>query len=97
MLSTAREAIEKRLCLELTYDGLVRVVEVHAVGESSAGHLVMRVWQVEGGSSSNERLGWKMLRLDEARSLVLSGVPSCAPRPGFKRGDKQMRKILAEV
>jgi hypothetical protein len=97
MWNIAREAIEKRLCLELTYDGFVRVVEVHVVGESSAGHLVMRVWQIEGGSSSGEGPGWKLLRLEEARAPALSYLPSGAPRPGFKCGDKQLRKILAEV
>jgi hypothetical protein len=97
MWEVARDAIEKKLCLELTYDGFVRVVEVHAIGESSAGHIVMRVWQVEGGSVSNERVGWKMLRLDEIRSLAICATASEAPREGFKRGDRQMRKIFAEI
>jgi hypothetical protein len=97
MLDLAKEAIARKLCLELSYDGFIRVAEVHAIGESSAGHVVMRVWQVEGGSASNERMGWKMLRLDEVGSAVLSGVTSDAPRPGYKRGDRQMRVIFAEV
>ena len=97
MLDIAKQAIEKKLCLELSYDGFSRMVEVHAIGESSAGHVVMRAWQVEGGSVSNERMGWKMLRIDEVRSCILSGVSSDAPRPGFKRGDRQMRVIFAEV
>jgi hypothetical protein len=97
MWEVARDAIVKKLCLELTYDGFVRVVEVHAVGESNAGHIVMRVWQVEGGSVSNERVGWKMLLLDEIRSLAICATASKAPRAGFKRGDRQMRKIFAEI
>lgn len=97
MWEIAREAIEKKMCLELNYDGYARIVEVHAVGESSAGHMVMRVWQVQGGSSSNERQGWKMLRLDDARSLAISAISSDAPRDGYKRGDRQMRRIFAEV
>jgi hypothetical protein len=90
-------AIEKGVCLQLQYDGFSCLVEVHAIGESSAGHVVMRVWQVEGGSSSNERVGWKMLRIDEAHSVSLSEMRSDAPRVGYKRGDRQLRGIFAQI
>ena len=97
MWEVARDPTYKKLCLKLAYDGFSRVVEVYSVGTSSAGYIVMRVWQVEGGTVSNERVGWKMRRLDEVRSLAICTTASQAPRAGFKRGDRQMRKVFAEV
>ena len=81
----------------MRYDGYARVVEVHACGFTRQGHAVMRVWQVRGGSASGERTGWKMLRLDEALALVMTGEASEAPRRGYRRGDADMARIVAQV
>lgn len=83
--------------LELRYDGFARVVEVHAVGESTAGHNIMRAYQVRGGSESNEPVGWKIFRLDEAFSAHILNEDSEAPRRGYKHGDKAMRRIYCQI
>ena len=93
----ACDALRKSRRLELRYDGYVRDVEVHAVGISSAGHEVMRVWQVRGGSVHNEPVGWKMLRLDEALTVALLTEASQAPRAGYRRGDRAMQTIICQV
>src|SRR5258706_8614431 len=95
--ATACEALQKNVCLEIRYDGYTRDVEVHAVGVSSAGHSVMRVWQVRGGSVHNEPVGWKMLRLDEAVGVALLVERSQAPRSGYKRNDRGMQRIIAQI
>lgn len=76
-------------CLELRYDGFIRVVEVHAVGLSRDGAVVTRVWQVRGGSRSG-RGGWKLLSLRETASVDLTDKPSLAPRDGFNPDDPAM-------
>ncbi len=96
-LQTAGDALRRKKVLELRYDGFSRCLEVHAVGYSAAGHPVMRAWQVSGGSSSGERTGWKLMRLDEARAAVIGEMPSGAPRPGYKRGDRGIERIVCEV
>lgn len=97
MPKIAEAAVLAGKCLELRYSNFVRVVEVHAVGETRAGHDVMRVWQVRGGSVSNEPVGWKLMRLDRTFAHSLIDEASLAPRDGYKRGDKHMARIRAQI
>jgi hypothetical protein len=96
-VQTACDALRSGQVLQLRYDGYTRDVEVHAVGVTKERHEVMRVWQVAGGSVSNEPIGWKMLRLDEATGAVITHQKSLAPRPGYKRGDRAMRLIQCQL
>jgi hypothetical protein len=97
VVDIACQALQQGKVLELQYDGFSRCVEVHAVGISTAGHHVMCCWQTTGGSSSGERIGWKLMRLDEVRAAVISGQASVAPREGYRRGDKRMQRIICEL
>jgi hypothetical protein len=96
-IHTAVEALKAKRRLEIRYDGYTRVVEVHACGYTDKRNAVMRVWQVRGGSVSGERSGWKLLRLDETRGLQILDEPSEAPRAGYRKGDRDMVQILAQV
>lgn len=94
---TACDALRSGLVLQLRYDGYSRDVEVHAVGLTKDDNAIMRVWQIAGGSVSNEPVGWKLLRLDEASGAFVTNQKSLAPRFGYKRGDPVMRIINAEL
>ncbi|WP_407047977.1 hypothetical protein [Methyloraptor flagellatus] len=83
--------------LQISYNGFVRVVEVHTVGTTTAGNEGMRVWQVRGGSQSGETAGWKMLRFDEAGPMNILDEASEAPREGYKKGDKGFNVIVFEI
>jgi hypothetical protein len=95
-VQTACEALRSGHVLQLRYDGYTRDVEVHAVGYTKDDNAVMRVWQVAGGSVSNEPTGFKMLRLDEATGAFVTKQKSLAPRFGYKPGDRAMRVITCQ-
>ena len=90
-------ALKSGHCLEIRYDGFIRIVEVHAVGYTKEGNPIMRVWQISGGSGSGEPSGWKLLRLDETLGLGPIGEPSAAPRQGYRQGDKVMSRIVCQL
>ena len=85
------------VCLELRYDGFSRIVEVHAVGISTADNPCMRVFQVRGGSVSGEPVGWKLMTLDKAFSMHLTDDVSNAPRAGYARNDRHMKRIFWQI
>jgi hypothetical protein len=97
LTQTACEALRSGHVLELQYDGYSRMVEVHAVGFTNDDNAVMRVWQVSGGSVCNEPVGWKLLRLDEARGAHVTPQRSQAPRDGYKHGDPAMKIITCQL
>jgi hypothetical protein len=76
--STACQALSSGCVLQLQYDGYFRDIEVHAVGVTKDDNEIMRVWQVSGGSVSNEPVGWKLLRLDEAIGATITRERSIA-------------------
>jgi hypothetical protein len=96
-VQTACDALRSGHILQLRYDGYTRDVEVHAVGFTKENNAVMRVWQTAGGSVSNEPIGWKMLRLDEAAGAFVTKQKSLAPRYGYKPGDKAMGVIKCQL
>lgn len=99
MIETATTALRSRRTLELRYEDYVRVVEVHAVGWTKAGHSVMRVWQVRGGGGGgrNERPGWKLLKISEANEVVMTNDFADVPRRGYRRSDAALDRIICEL
>jgi hypothetical protein len=91
----ACEAIEQSKCLEIRYENFTRIVEVHRVGISPAGEHILSGWQIRG--PAKERVGWKLLSLDEPVGLALTDIPSRGPRPDYRRGAKQFIGIICQL
>ena len=94
-ITTACDAIETARCLEIGYRDCTRIVEVHRVGIGRGGEHIISGWQIRG--PAQERAGWKLLNLDEAESVMMTEVPSRAPRPDYRRGARQFIGIICQL
>jgi hypothetical protein len=92
----ACEALKSQRCLVLAYRGKNRVVEVHIVGHTQDGELLMRVWQVRGGSNGGQATGWKLLRIETVTAARLSDEQSQAPREGYNRFDPAITQPICQ-
>ena len=92
----ALDALSKGLCLVLQYDGCHRVVEVHTVGITTAGRPAMSVYQIDGETNSTPIPDWRLMCFDECFGVALLDLPSAPPRPDYKKGAKQFKRIDAE-
>lgn len=89
-----KEAIKTRKLVKFLYEGEERIVAPHTLGENS-GNLVLRAFQKEGYSSSG-KLGWRLYivsKMDEIEKLEAIFEQEV----GYKKGDKIMNKIIAEL
>ncbi|SPB13598.1 hypothetical protein NOV72_00862 [Caballeronia novacaledonica] len=96
MLDFLIEAINSKKVLSFHYDGLRRVVEPHAVGQSTAGNDVLRCFQTEGEHIKPGH-EWDFCCLSKIRNLAATGATFAGPRPQYRRGDKHMRVIYAQL
>lgn len=96
-IAIACEALGKRRCLALRYHGFARLVEAHVVGRTGEGEELMRAWQVSGGSTGGEPVGWKMMKLDAVSALRLTSQRSLAPRPGYNPDDPIVVDVICKV
>jgi len=89
------EAIENQNVIEFYYEGERRVVEPHCYGKTTAGNEGLRAYQIDGYSSSGI-MGWKMYDLGKANDIAVN-EGAFKVRDGYKRGDKGMSEIFAEI
>ncbi|EOG6896196.1 conserved hypothetical protein [Flavobacterium psychrophilum] len=89
------DAIENQNVIEFNYDGELRVVEPHCYGKTTAGNEGLRAYQIDGFSSSG-KMGWKMYDLGKADDIDVSDE-HFSTRNDYKRGDKGMSEIYAEI
>ncbi|MBR0565104.1 hypothetical protein J5J83_03105 [Azoarcus sp. L1K30] len=89
-------AIQNKQVLAFSYNGIARVVEPHAVGVSTAGNDVLRCFQVQGAHIKPGH-DWDLCDLSKIVGLKPTGAMFVAARPGYRRGDKGMVHIYAEL
>lgn len=93
------EAIESRREVSFTYDGQPRTVQPAAVGiHVSTGNAILRGYQVAGTSNSRAVPLWDLFLLEKIEGgLVVEDSVFTADPPNYRRGDKHMGVIHAEL
>ena len=91
------DAIRNRRLIRFSYDGYLRTVEPHAYGTDRKNRYLLRGYQVAGGSESGEYVGWKLFCEDEMVALTVTNDSFQGPRVDYKRGDRAMDHIIAEL
>lgn len=89
-------AIQNLNVIEFYYEGELRVVEPYCYGETTAGNEGLRAYQIDGYSSTG-KFGWKMYDLGKADNITITEQTFDGSREGYKRGDKGMSRIHAEL
>ena len=97
MNETLVRAVQGRRVVVFLYDGLLRTVEPHALGLSSAGDLLLSGYQTAGFSHSSEQPGWRLYRLDRLHSLSVTPYTFAGRRPGFNPRHPLLSTVLAMV
>jgi hypothetical protein len=90
------DAINTLQVLKLTYSGIDRVVEPHALGISRTGKVLLRCFQTQGSHITSGH-AWDLFELSKISNLGFAGDYFIGPRPGYRKGDSQMVRILAQL
>jgi WYL domain len=90
-------AIRERRILRVHYPPGERLIEPYAIGLTSAGKVVVRVWQREGESASGDEEGLKLMRLDRFTSVEPTEIHFFGPRPEFVADDPAMKGGIIAV
>ena len=80
----------------MTYTTGWDITQPAAVGVSSAGNDVLRCYQTAGGHVTPGH-EWDFCELSKIHDLRVLGTTFQAVPPGYRRGDKHMRQIYAEL
>ena len=90
------QAINGRNYISFTYSGLEREAQPAAVGVSRAGNSVLRCYQIAGGHVTPGH-EWDLCELSKITNLEVLGKTFFSNPPGYKRGDRHMTQIYAEL
>lgn len=89
-------AIQGRKTVTFVYDGIAREAQPCAIGISRAGNEVLRCYQTAGGHVTPGH-EWNFCQLSKIRNLAVTNKVFQGEPPRYRRGDKDMSQIFAEL
>lgn len=96
MINLLTIAIKERKEISFDYSGIPRIGFPAAIGMSRKGNEVLRIYQTEGGHV-NPNHEWDLCLISELSNVVFTGEIFNIDPPGYKRGDRGMSSIFAEL
>ena len=96
MLDTLINAIRNRMVIEFTYTGIRRIGLPAAVGVSRNGKTVLCIYQT-GGEHNTPGHDWNLCLVDELSDVVVTKDTFLEDPPNYRKGDKRMVEIYAEL
>lgn len=96
MLQMIMDAIKNRDVICFNYDGIARLAHPAAVGKSKTGKDTLRCYQVGGGHKEGGH-AWDLCTIAKMSNFRLAGEKFVSNPPGYKKGDKGMIEIYAEL
>ena len=91
------QALKEKRVMTFTYHGYARMVEAHALGESTDGKVALLAWQTGGGSQTEPPPGWRTFLLADITGLTLAETNFAKPRPDYHKGKRGLKSVEAEV
>jgi len=92
------DAINHRLVVEFTYDGLPRKVIPTAVGQhATTRNAVLRGYQVDGLSKTRPVPLWDLFLLTKIVGLRVTKERFADDPPGYRKGDKHISPRYTEL
>lgn len=96
MKDTLIQAINQRNYISFSYSGLDREAQPAAVGVSRAGNPVLRCYQTAGDHVTPGH-EWDLCELSKMGNLEILDKTFSSDPPGYKKGDRHMTHIYAEL
>ena len=90
-------AIQNRRVLKLSLHSGSYVVEPHAFGEDHVGNLVLLSYVKSATDSCSETDGWKEFRLGKTVCIEETSDSFIGARAGYKRNDKGLVGVIAQI
>lgn len=91
-----KHAISDKLIISLTYDNHNRLIEPYILGFSLKGNLILRAYQIGGGSSKGEG-GWRTFLVSKMKDLSYSEEKTFKIRSDYTESDRLMTEIITKV
>jgi len=94
---TVIAAIKNRHILSFFYEDALRTVEPQTYGISTAGHPLLRGYQITGGSKSGQAVGLRLYELAKMEGLTDTKKRFAKARPQHKPKDSAMSKVISSL